>query len=60
MVAGALSQWLGPAFGGAELVPDFDGIEALADERAALWERIGRAEFLSEDEKREALGWGRR
>lgn len=60
MVAGALSQWLAPAFEGAELVPDFDGIEALADERAALWERIGRAEFLSEDEKREALGWGRR
>src|SRR5690606_30856503 len=57
MVAGALSQWLAPAFDGAELVPDFDGIEALADERAALWERIGRAEFLSEDEKREALGW---
>jgi HK97 family phage portal protein len=63
----ALVQWLGPAFGsgsnpgqGLHLAPDLDAIEALADERESLWRRVSAAEFLSEDEKREAVGYGRR
>ena len=32
-------------------------IDALADEREAEWRRIGTAGFLSDDEKREALGY---
>ena len=57
----AISAWLGPAFG-AELAlqPDLDAIEALALERESLWRRVGGAEFLDEDEKREAVGYGRR
>src|SRR3569832_196113 len=41
-VADDLSFWLAPAFGGrVTLEPDFDGIEALAEDQAARWARIG-------------------
>lgn len=59
-IVGALGHWLSPAFGGVELVPDFDGIEALAADRAKDWERVGNASFLTDDEKRELLGFGGR
>ena len=39
--------------------PDLDAIEALADERESLWRRVSAAPFLSDDEKREAVGYGR-
>ena len=55
-VAEELSNWLSPAFGGATVAPDFDGVEALAEDRAALWTRVGGAEFLSDAEKRVMLG----
>ena len=55
-VADDLSNWLSPAFGGAVITPDFDGVEALAEDRAALWSRVGGAEFLSDAEKRAMLG----
>jgi HK97 family phage portal protein len=55
-VADDLSFWLAPAFGGATLVADLEGVEALAEDRAALWARVGGAEFLSEAEKRAMLG----
>jgi HK97 family phage portal protein len=57
-VAAALGHWLGPAFGGVTLVPDLDHIEALAEDRAALWARIGTAPFLTDAEKRQMLGIG--
>ncbi|WP_417310834.1 phage portal protein [Devosia sp.] len=57
-VADDLGGWLGPGFGDVALVPDFDGIEALAEERGQLWARVGAAEFLSDDEKRRMLGIG--
>jgi HK97 family phage portal protein len=57
--AKALSGWLGPAWGGGlDLRPDLDQIEALSSEREALWARVGKAEFLSEDEKRALVGYG--
>ena len=55
-VAEELSNWLAPAFDGATIAPDFDGVEALAEDRAALWARVGSAEFLSDAEKRAMLG----
>ncbi|NOZ32797.1 MAG: phage portal protein, partial [Alphaproteobacteria bacterium] len=56
-IAEALSIWLGPAFeGNWTLVPQFETIEALSADRAALWERVGSANFLNDDEKRELLG----
>jgi len=51
-----LSGWLSPAFGDARLTADFDGVEALAEDRTALWARVGAADFLSDAEKREMLG----
>jgi HK97 family phage portal protein len=58
--AQSLAQWLGPAFGDdLTLKPDLDAIEALADERESLWRRLAAATFLSDDEKREAVGYGR-
>ena len=57
-VADDLSFWLAPAFGGVTLVPDLDGVEALAEDRAALWARVGAADFLSDEEKRRMLGVG--
>jgi phage portal protein BeeE len=56
-----LSAWLAPVFGGElRLWFDADRIEGLAAERDALWARLGAAEFLSDDEKREAVGYGSR
>jgi HK97 family phage portal protein len=59
-VSQELSLWLGPAFEGAQVVPDFDEVEALAEDRAALWARVGGADFLSDAEKREMVGVGQR
>jgi HK97 family phage portal protein len=57
----ALAQWLAPAFGeGLRLVVDADRIDALAADRAALWERVASASFLTLNEKREATGYAPR
>ncbi|KLK92721.1 portal protein [Microvirga vignae] len=57
----AFAQWLSPGFGEVlQLEPDLDAIEALADERESLWRRVSSASFLSDDEKREAVGYGRK
>jgi len=57
-----LSDWLGDAFPGGPvtLVPDLDQIEALSPEREALWTRLDKASFLTDDEKRSAAGYGPR
>ncbi len=58
--AEALVQWLQPAYGDTlTLQPDLDAIEALSTERESLWRRVSAAGFLSDDEKREAVGYGR-
>jgi HK97 family phage portal protein len=71
-IAGALGAWLAPAFGdstGAEdgglrsaqstlrLWFDADQLEALSTDRAALWERVAKADFLTVNEKRAAVGY---
>jgi len=55
-----IAGWLGPSFGEERLVlaPDIDAIEALSFEREALWRRVNDATFLTEDEKRQAVGYG--
>lgn len=56
----AIAHWLAPAFGDdVTLEPDLDAIEALASERESLWRRVSAADFLTADEKREAVGYGR-
>lgn len=55
----ALAHWLAPAFGDdIALSVDTDRIEALNADRAALWERVTAAPFLTVNEKREMLGFG--
>ncbi len=54
----ALAQWLAPVFGASlTLAVDTDRIEALAADRAALWERVTRAPFLTVNERRAAVGY---
>ena len=54
--ASALTAWLGPQFDGASIELDAANIDALAADRDALWARVSAAAFLSEAEKRRALG----
>ena len=71
-IAGALGAWLAPAFAvgaGAEdggypsaqptlrLWFDADQVDALSADRAALWERVAKADFLTVNEKRAAVGY---
>jgi len=55
-----IAHWLAPGFGESalRLEPDLDRIEALSSEREALWRRIAAADFLSDAEKRAAVGYG--
>ena len=58
-LCGALTQWLAPIYGGAiRLAIDTDRIDALASDRAAVWDRITKATFLSVNEQRAAVGYG--
>jgi HK97 family phage portal protein len=58
-VGAALAHWLAPAFGaGLLLAVDTDRIEALSSDRAALWQRVEKASFLTVNEKRAATGYG--
>ena len=57
-LASALSAWLGPMFGeGLRLATDLDEIPALAPRRRMKWQQIQQADFLSLNEKRQALGY---
>ena len=57
-IAAELTNWLGPKFGGGiVLKPNLDEIPALEAKRVAKFERINGAGFLSDKEKREALGF---
>jgi HK97 family phage portal protein len=57
-IGNALTHWLSPAFGAQiRLVVDTDDLPALAADRAALWEQVGKAPFLTVNEKRETIGF---
>jgi len=54
-----LTHWLGPRFGdGLTFKADLDEVPALEAKRAQKFDRINAADFLTRDEKRQALGWG--
>ena len=56
--ADALNNWLLPMFGvDGELVPETDNIPALAIRNQTIWDRVQRATFLTDDEKRAAVGY---
>lgn len=55
--ANSVARWLNPIVDGElSIIPDLGAIEALNEDRAALWQRINAADFLSDDEKRKLVG----
>ena len=57
-MAEALNYWLLPMFGeNLELVPNTDDILPLAIRNQAIWDRVERASFLTDNEKRAAVGY---
>jgi HK97 family phage portal protein len=56
-IGASLSQWLAPAFGAVTIAADLDDLPALAKDRAALWEQVTKAPFLTVNEKRTAVGY---
>ena len=58
-VTAGLGGWLSKLQGGGlRLDFDRDAVDALSADRDALWRRLGEAQFLTVDEKREAVGYG--
>ncbi|MBF2716728.1 phage portal protein [Agrobacterium vitis] len=56
--AASLSGFLSDGFGEVLcLKPDLDQVEGLSSERDALWSRVGSASFLTDEEKRQAVGY---
>ncbi|MGL4635992.1 MAG: phage portal protein [Beijerinckiaceae bacterium] len=50
--------WLSELYGEAiSLTPDFDSVDAMHDTREPLWRAVTAADFLTANEKREALGY---
>jgi HK97 family phage portal protein len=60
-VCAALSAFLSQRLGEElRIWYDPDGIEGLSLEREALWRRLQAADFITDEEKREAVGYGKR
>ncbi|MCY0094436.1 phage portal protein [Hoeflea ulvae] len=58
--AQALTAWLQPIHGaGLKIDYDADRLPGLSAERDGLWARVGAADFLTDEEKREAVGYQR-
>lgn len=56
--ASALTRWLAPRFGpDLRIGFDADQVEALAEARRTLWEKLEGASFLTVNEKRAAAGY---
>ncbi|WP_283194979.1 phage portal protein [Rhizobium sp. AN80A] len=54
----ALSTWAAAGYGdGLRLEPDLDKVAGLGAERGELWKRVGEAAFLTDEEKRQAVGY---
>ena len=58
LVKDAFNKWLAPEFGdNLRLVFDEDGIEALSLRRERKWATVRKADFLTINEKRKAVGY---
>jgi HK97 family phage portal protein len=58
-IVSGLAAALGAWWPGLGLAVDLDAVPALAADRAALWAQVTAADFLSIDEKRAMLGFGK-
>ncbi len=53
-----IGNWLEGSFSESfALIPNIELLDALATDRESLWKRLGEASFLTDNEKREALGY---
>jgi len=53
-----IGNWLGPDYGDEfTLSPDTQALDVLAPDREKLWNRLAQADFLTDDEKRQAVGF---
>ena len=53
-----MTNFLQPTFGDDfSVCPNLDDLEALADERKELWDRVNNVKVLTVDEKRKAIGY---
>jgi HK97 family phage portal protein len=59
-ILGGISEALASWWPGVRLAIDIDQVSALAEDRERLWRQVAAADFLSDDEKREMLGFDRR
>jgi phage portal protein BeeE len=56
--AAGLTRWLAPRFGETLRIGfDADAVDALAEVRQGLWEKLNAASFLTVNEKRAAAGY---
>lgn len=53
-LGGWLSGWYGETL---RLTPDLDQVTALAGERSEVWARVKGADFLTDEERRQAVGY---
>lgn len=56
-VASELNAWLSPAFGGVELRPNYEAIEAIAEKRREMWAMADKSMELTVNEVRELKGY---
>jgi HK97 family phage portal protein len=58
-IMGDLNGWLPAMYDGAPIILSYDrnDIEALAEDRTAVWDRVNKSNHLTVDEKREATGY---
>ncbi len=56
-ICDGLSNWVQPSFPDVRIDYDVDQIDALAVEREAAWTRVKDANFITTDEKRDAVGY---
>ena len=58
MLLSSLSQWISQAFNRNIIIePDLDTISSLAEQRQKTWETLNKSDFVSNNEKRESLGF---
>lgn len=55
--AASFAAWFSEDGDGLRLVPDLDQVSGLTAERSELWARVGTAGFLTDEEKRRAVGY---
>ena len=54
----SISKWLSQSNGRQiEIEPDLDTIQSLAEKRQKTWETMNNSDFVSDEEKRESLGF---